>query len=125
MNHRILGAFLAAATLLWPTSVGLAAAGQTGTPGIAQGTPQVTAPRLFERARKPFVSIFPVRPVRPSQERPAIPSVDPDMAPRIVCGMTVIPVSGEADPDMVQSPPRDPKVTYSLRIIKPPVCADK
>ena len=42
--------------------------------------------------------------------------------PRIVCGMTVVTVTPNADPKMVMSPKPDSRVEYKTRVISPRVC---
>lgn len=42
--------------------------------------------------------------------------------PRVVCGMTVVPVTPDIDPRMVVSPKPDSKVEYKIRKLSPGVC---
>ena len=44
------------------------------------------------------------------------------IAPRIVCGMVVVPVDAAVDRRMVVQPPSD--VTFAIKVIVPPVCVD-
>ena len=44
--------------------------------------------------------------------------------PRIVCGMTVVTVTPDADPKMVMSPKPDSKVEYKTRVISPRICRE-
>jgi hypothetical protein len=44
--------------------------------------------------------------------------------PRIVCGMTVVTVTPDADPKMVMSPKPDSKVEYKIRVISPRICRE-
>jgi hypothetical protein len=43
---------------------------------------------------------------------------------RIVCGMTVMTVTPDADPKMVMSPKPDSKVEYKTRVISPRICRE-
>jgi len=43
---------------------------------------------------------------------------------RIVCGMTVVTVTPDADPKMVMSPKPDSKVEYKTRVISPRICRE-
>ena len=45
-----------------------------------------------------------------------------NVAPRIVCGMVVVPVDAAVDRRMVAQPPSD--VSFALKVIVPPVCVD-
>jgi hypothetical protein len=45
-------------------------------------------------------------------------------SPRIVCGMTVVPVKPDIDPKMVMSPKPDSRVEYKIRTVAPLVCRD-
>ena len=44
--------------------------------------------------------------------------------PRIVCGMTVVTVTPDADPKMVMSPKPDSQVEYKTRVISPRICRE-
>jgi hypothetical protein len=48
----------------------------------------------------------------------------PSARPRVVCGMTVVPVTPDADPRMVVSPKPDSKVEYKIRTVSPRVCGE-
>jgi hypothetical protein len=43
-------------------------------------------------------------------------------SPRVVCGMTILPVDPSTDPRMVKAPPADTR--FVIRAIKPPLCVD-
>ena len=45
-------------------------------------------------------------------------------APKIVCGMIVLPADPNVDPKMIQRPPVDPAITPQIRRIPPPACND-
>jgi hypothetical protein len=47
-----------------------------------------------------------------------------DAQPRIVCGMTVVPVTPDADPKMVMSPKPDSNVEYKIRVVSPRICRE-
>lgn len=99
----------------------------SGAAGVRPLALEVTAPRLFEQGRKRFASIVPARPASGKpQDRADVAPAQPDMKPRVICGMTVIPVSPAIDSGMVVTPKAtDANVTYAIRRIKPAVCADK
>jgi hypothetical protein len=44
--------------------------------------------------------------------------------PRIVCGMTVVPVKPDSDPKMVRSPKPDSNVEYKMRVVSPRICRE-
>ena len=44
--------------------------------------------------------------------------------PRIVCGMTVVQVTPDADPKMVMSPKPDSNVEYKIRVVSPRICRE-
>lgn len=48
----------------------------------------------------------------------------PSARPRVVCGMTVVPVTPDIDPRMVVSPKPDSKVEYKMRKVSPRVCGE-
>ncbi len=61
----------------------------------------------------------------PVVRQPDAPAPDPSdvrLAPRVICGMTVVPVTPSSDPRMVRPVPSDTR--YHLRSIAPPVCAN-
>ena len=79
----------------------------------------------------PFTKLF--RPPSSPLLKPAAPTVpfDPKsvakspllsrLPPKVVCGMTVVPVDSSIDPKIVRPVPSD-GTKFTLRIYKPPVC---
>lgn len=125
-GSAVVGSLVVAGFVLAAPSTLFAAREQGGsTPPAQPAVPEVTAPRLFEQGKNPFVSIFPDRRGRPAEERPATAPPDPAMKPRVVCGTTIIPVSPAIDPRMVWTPKRDPNITHTMRVITPTICVDK
>ena len=100
--------------------------------GVASGLQEVpsaqlapesqTNPLLVSPGKNPFGNIF-IRPgTQPDAPRPAAPSRDAH--PRIVCGMTIVPVTPAVDPKMVLPPKPDSKVEYKIRVVSPRVCRE-
>jgi hypothetical protein len=60
----------------------------------------------------------------PTVQLPPSPLADAvkNVAPRIVCGMVVVPVDAAVDRRMVAQPPSD--VSFAMKVIVPPVCVD-
>jgi len=127
MHRRIVLSLLVAAVFWAAVPVSVSAGGQGRSPraGRPDVIPQVTTPGLFDARRRPSPPVFLVRPLPASQDRLAAAPVESDLSPRVVCGLVVIPVSPDADPAMVKSPPSNPKVKYSIRAIVPPVCSGR
>ena len=59
---------------------------------------------------------------RSRQPAPPPGDVAEHVAPRVVCGMVVVPVNATVDPRMVVPPPSD--VSFKMKVIVPPVCVD-
>ena len=85
-------------------------------------------PWLVPPGKDPFGKIF-LSP--PTQDRriPGHPEMrdmtrSSDAQPRVVCGMTVVPVTPHADPKMVLTPKPDSNVEYKIRVISPRVCRE-
>lgn len=66
----------------------------------------------------------------PKQERPLFPNQFPRQlraqaaeanTPKVVCGMTVIPVNPKLDPKFVIPPP-DTGTKYTMRVVPPAIC---
>jgi hypothetical protein len=114
-----------------------------GAPGAqvpaAQEPPAQLAPEsatnswLVPPGKHPFDDLFfsprtqkqrqtPGRPQMPDMTRSAPQSAD--ARPRIVCGMTVVPVNPGADPKMVLRPKPDSNVEYKIRVISPRICRE-
>lgn len=89
-------------------------------PLVKPGVAIVTVPELVDAAKNPVAALVPAVPPQAPANQSAPGATDPK--PRVVCGMTVIPVTAAMDPHMVKSPPADPNVTFSMRIITPPIC---
>jgi hypothetical protein len=53
---------------------------------------------------------------------PRQPAVGMELTPKVVCGMTVIPVPPSVDPGLIKATPTD--MTYHIRTVTPPLCAD-
>ena len=96
----------------------LATVAQTLT--VPAGTPQPSS------AARPavFAGLFAMPTPLPTVQSP--PSSRPDLvesaAPRVVCGMVVVPVDAAVDPRMVVQRPSG--VTFGMKVIVPPVCVD-
>jgi hypothetical protein len=58
------------------------------------------------------------------QGRDTIGRLSDDARPRIVCGMTVVPVNPDVDSKMVMTPKPDSKVEYKMRTVSPRVCRE-
>jgi hypothetical protein len=71
-----------------------------------------------------FITLPAQRNMRSPQERDSIGRQSDDGRPRIVCGMTVVPVTPDSDPKMLLSPKPDSKVEYKMRTVSPRVCRE-
>jgi hypothetical protein len=89
-------------------------------------SPTVAAPQ--DNVAPPFTRLF--RPPSSSLPKPATPSLRLDRArslllsrlpPKVVCGMTLIPVDASLDPKIEHPVPSD-GTKFTLRIHQPPVC---
>ena len=100
----------------------------------AQLAPEsATTPWLVPPGKDPFDNIF-ISPRTQAERRiPGHPQMSDmtrsaaqssDARPRIVCGMTVVPVNPGADPKMVLRLKPDSKVEYKIRVISPRVCRE-
>ena len=58
----------------------------------------------------------------PQPGTPAPAPSDVRLEPRVICGMTVVPVTPSADPGMVRTVPSDTR--YHIRSIPPSLCAN-
>ena len=67
-------------------------------------------------------TVEPDRPARRVSTPPRQPAVGMELTPKVVCGMTVIPVPPSVDPGMIKATPTD--MTYHIRTVTPPLCAD-
>jgi hypothetical protein len=59
-----------------------------------------------------------------AQGRDATDRLPDGAGPRIVCGMTVVTVTADADPKMVMSPKPNSRVEYKMRVVSPRICRD-
>ena len=76
--------------------------------------------KLFRSPSSPFVK--PAAPTVPFDPKSVAPSpLLLRLPPRIVCGMTVVPVDSSIDPKIVRPVPSG-GTKFTLRIYKPPVC---
>jgi len=87
-------------------------------------TPEApTTPGPSQKPRTPFVGLF-----APAARLPAQPPPRAGAAaalreqPKVVCGMVVVPVNPSPDSRMVKPVPSD--VTFTMRVIAPPLCWD-
>jgi hypothetical protein len=89
-----------------------------------------TAPALRSSARfgalrpsqDPYKKLFVPPQILPAPRKRAQPAIDSSApAPKVVCGMTVIPASPNIDPKMVL-PRKSDGVDYAIRAIDPPIC---
>ena len=102
-------------------------AAQEPTAPPAAGT--ATKTWLVPPGKDPFGNVFFVSPdgdmtfPRAQGRDPIAPPSDTGR-PRIVCGMTVVPVKPDSDPKMVISPKPDSRVEYKIRTVAPRVCRD-
>jgi hypothetical protein len=98
------------------------AAGGTAPP--RQDAPAAPFSRLFEPATPGTAEtqLIPGVPPRPAP-RLVPPATQAPAGPRtkVVCGMTLIIVGSELDPDMPKAPRKD-GVTYTMRRFPPPAC---
>jgi hypothetical protein len=96
----------------------------------AQPAPESeTNPWLVPPGKDLFGNIFFIGP--PTQDRriPGHPQTrdmtrPTDTQPRIVCGMTIVPVTPAADPKFVVSAKPDSNVQYKMRVLSPRVCRE-
>ena len=97
-------------------------------PATQPAPESATNPWLVPPGKDPFDHIF----VSPRTQEGRIPGGPlmrdmtrfSDAQPRIVCGMTVVQVTPDADPKMVMSPKPDSKVEYKIRVVSPRVCRE-
>ena len=64
------------------------------------------------------------RPVASPKGRDTIGRLADDARPRIVCGMTVVPVTPDIDPKMVLPPKPESKVDYKIRVVSSRLCGE-
>jgi hypothetical protein len=76
--------------------------------------------RTPEAPTKPGPSQKPRTPAQPPPRGGAATTLR--VLPRVVCGMVIVPVNPAPDPRMVKPGPSD--VTFTLRVIVPPLCWD-
>ena len=74
------------------------------------------------RPANPYKQLFDAREALGRALADASKTATPAPRKKIVCGMTVIEVGPELDPGMAVQAPKDPRVTYTIRAIDPPVC---
>lgn len=67
------------------------------------------------KAPTPAPPLFGVKP----QPQPPMPS---QQAPRVVCGMTLVPTDPKLDPKIRRVPPQN-GVKFSMKRLSPPICA--
>jgi hypothetical protein len=79
---------------------------------------------LVSPGKDPFGNISFGSPSRQTQGRETTGRPSDTAKPRIVCGMTVVPVNPDADPKMVVSPKPDSRVQYKIRTLAPRVCRE-
>lgn len=86
---------------------------------------------LVPPGKEPFGSILFISPptgrnmTSPrGQGRDTIGRLSDGARPRIVCGMTVVPVNPDLDSKMVVSPKPDSKVEYKMRTVSSRVCRE-
>ena len=91
----------------------------------APGTPRLQ----IQQRQRPQPPLFPVPPL--AQDRAPSPPASPNQAeplivkPRVVCGMTLIPMAPQIDPKIAQKrEPQKPKnpTTYTIRPVQPSIC---
>ena len=75
-----------------------------------------------EQSKDPYKQLFEAREALGRALADASKDATPAPRKKIVCGMTVIEVGPELDPKMAVEPKKDPRVTYTIRAIDPPVC---
>ena len=81
-------------------------------------TPRQTVPSTPDSARAaPFERLF-----TPTTPVPSPPVAVARTRPRVVCGTVVVPVGPAVDPRILKPVPTG--VTFAMRTIAPPVCAD-
>lgn len=86
-------------------------------------TGQVSPPSPFSNLFRPRSPVRPTQPApAPAQQFPGTPSpqADPSLAPRVVCGMTLVPVDPQHDAAIRKQAPMTPKP--SVRAVPPPPC---
>lgn len=116
-----------------------------GVLGMTLGAPGAQVPAVQELAAQPapesetnpwlvppgkdlFGNIF-IGPPTQDRRLPGQPQTrdmtrSTDAQPRIVCGMTIVPVTPAADPKMVVSPKPDSRVEFKIRVVSPRVCRE-
>ena len=70
------------------------------------------------RAKDPYRTLFRGQELLKKVEvaQPAVPKA------KVVCGMTIIPVTPAIDPNIALEPKKQDEVRYTIRAIDPPVC---
>lgn len=69
----------------------------------------------------PYSGLFQPDPlVKPFEVTQATAPATP-AKPKVVCGMTVIPVDPSPDPEFTKTPP-DRSTKFTMRLIEPPIC---
>lgn len=96
----------------------------TGAPqasGIGERTGTLLQPQ-FEIPGKPYSRLFEAPDLRKTTPvRPLSAPLPETSQPKVVCGMTLIPIDPSIDPKIyVESRQRDTR--YSIRAIRPPIC---
>jgi hypothetical protein len=109
--------------------VALLAGGSTPAPQEPTAPVAGTATKnwLVPPGKDPFGNIaFGTLPTHPNRRSPQERDMSgrPSPRPRIVCGMTVVPVKPDSDPKMVMTPKPDSRVDYKIRTVAPMVCRD-
>lgn len=76
-------------------------------------------PGLTLQPRKPVAKPFLFHVPAPA---PTAPAKQPESTTAVICGMTIIHPDPAIDPGSVKTPP-DTKTTFTLKIVRPTVCA--
>jgi hypothetical protein len=106
--------------LLAPVSVSAATTGD-------QLSTSPSAPTLFPKApqKDPYAKLFKEATTQTKPQPPRV-EIREDPAterPKVVCGMTLIPVDDSIDPKFRLRGPASDNVRHTIRAVKPPVCS--
>ena len=110
---RVTGLFLFLGLML--ASPGSAVAQTDSAPRSTYSTPS------FSKLFTPPATSFFKQPV-PSDAKAGNQTLPPGQPPRVVCGMTMIPVDPSFDPN-IRRPVPPSGATFTIKTVKPPVCA--
>jgi hypothetical protein len=93
---------------------------------VPQTSPPVSSPAISrpEQPGRAFSRLFQAQPeVKPQPQPEPQPQVRARQSrTKVVCGMTLILVGPETDPNMPKQPPKDGGVRYTMRRYPPPAC---